>query len=306
MRDFPQILSFLIASVGVVLTAFGVYFITLDYKSTARRKHELRELDVLGVKLKVSRPMLLILVGIVVMLSPLIVDKFVGGSGTTDRAGDPARGKAETPVKTFSPIDTEEYQVLNDVRVFDLRSRVEVPASRKDEKISRVLQTRYTLLRKDKATDKIRYRYATSGVDLKASCITHDAEVLVKEDVNVNPVNAPRNLVKELELVIDVSDVAVGDTFVLICEAYYWNAFQGRQSEWAGALTEYKTEKMGILVLFKDKNDNRTYRRRTIASGSSEREEFKGEESFYTSGTNFYWSIHEPKQSVTYEIEWSW
>lgn len=304
-----QVLAYLITLVGAVLAASGLYFIALEYKATSKRKQELRELDILGVKLKVSRPMLLILVGIVVMLSPLLVEKFVGGSATTDSAGGSARlGEAkqtpETQVAKFSPVDIEEYLVLNDVRVFDLRSRVEVPENRKDEKVSRVLQTRYTLLRKDKNTDKIHYRYATSGADVQASCITRDAEVLVKEDVNVNPVNASRKIKKEVELVIDVSDIKVGETFVLICEAFYWNAFQGRKSEWAGAVTEYKTEKMGILVLFKNKNDDRTFRRRIVVDGK--KEEFKGDGSFYTSGTNFYWSIHKPKQSVTYEIEWSW
>lgn len=297
--------------IGGLLIFFGLYLMLLETKLPHENNAELREIEVLGFKLRLSRPMLLIIMGVIVALLPFLPATLIANSSVPDQSksniyNDNRFTQKSTPVASFSTVDTEEYEVINDVRIFDLRSRVIVEEKDRDKPISRVRQTRYTRLKKMKKTDEIRYRYATSGYDVEPKCITHEGELMEKSKMGTGTVNDTRKLRKEYELIVDVSSVPVNSEFLLICEADYWNAFQGKKSEWVGAVTEYKTERLAILVIYSDSNPGRKFLKRQIEYGSKKRSQYTGEGPFVDSASNVYWVIENPKTKMTYEMEWDW
>ena len=295
--------------IGALLVVTGLSLIFHERKLRPEERERLREIDIFGIKLKSSRAFLLIALGAVLAIMSPFVESYFTQSQENQSASKGSRPMGEKPVATVQDlenIDPGEFEVIKDLRIFDLRSRKQVPEKRKEEKISQVLQTRYTLLKKTKETDVIRYRFATTGADVEARSLTHEYQASQLLDLEQQTVNRVRNLKKILELAIDVSTVPVGEQFLIINEANYWNAFQGEEAEWAGAITQYKTHELGLLLLFSKEKAYTHFAKFATPGDSKNKKRFKGIDREYASQQSLYWVIKNPKPKVAYEIEWRW
>ena len=294
--------------IGIALIGTGLILIVRDTNLRPEEREQLREIKVLGFELRSSRAFLLVALGALLAITPPFIEAYLKSSqqNVSDLKSPLSIGKPPVATHDLTNIDPQEFEVRKDVRVFDLRSREDVPESRKAEKISRVLQTRYTLLKKIARTKYIRYRFATTGADVEARCLTHEYSASQLSDLKLQTVNQARDLTKILELRIDVSDEPVGEEFLIINEAHYWNAFQGEDVEWAGAITQYKTHELGLLLLFGNGNTYEHIAKYGTPGDSKAKKRFRGKDREYHSPQSLYWVIKEPEPNITYEIEWRW
>ena len=201
----------------------------------------------------------------------------------------------------------EPFVFLKDIRVVDLRARKKIPESMKDKRFSPTTWTRYTLARKKREVGSISFQFATTGVGLDPRCLTHPYRLrkAVEPDIHDD-----RILKENWEVVVDVSDIPVGENFLIINEATYWNGFRGEESEWASIKAQEgtTTEEIGILVLFPEQKPYKLFNMLAYSHGSDQKQQFQGVARTFPSQTkqSFYWKIDDPKPAYAYELEWTW
>lgn len=289
----------------------GVVLISITLKRSIRESGPLMELELLGAKLKVSRPLMLIAFGGILIGMP---SYFVfTTNGPTPVVGAAALQVVPQPpdsavkrVDHLPPPNYEALVFLKDIRVVDLRARRTIPESMKNKPFSPATLTRYTLVRKTKQMDKIRFQFATTGVGISPRCLTHPFKLytVIKPDIH-----GGRKLKKNYEVEVDVSAVPVGQEFLIIIEATYWNGFRGEESEWASIKAQNtSTEEIGLLVLFPEGKPYKHYNLLFYPHGSDEKRVFRGESVLFPSETQqtLYWKIPNPLADYAYELDWTW
>ena len=201
----------------------------------------------------------------------------------------------------------EPFVFLKDIRVVDLRARQKIPESMNDERFSPATWTRYTLARKKREVGSISFQFATTGVGLDPRCLSHPYRLIRADE---HDIDGDRIIKESWEVVVDVSDIPVGEDFLIINEATYWNGFRGEESEWASIKAQEgtTTEEIGILVLFPEEKPYKLFNMLAYAHGSDQKQQFQGVARTFPSHTkqSFYWKIDDPKPAYAYELEWTW
>ena len=223
----------------------------------------------------------------------------------------PTRWDPRADLKVIEDMDDPDYEgfeILKDEKVWDLRCRKQVndPFRKETERISPVFQTRHLRLRRKKEAknnDRIRIQYKTSGVAVDPRCAAFPFEV--RRGSDPDQVLGEKNL-KRFEILIDVSDMEEGKLFDLEIEAIFWNAFQGKEKEWAATQVDADLERTSIWVIFPPDKPFEDF------------DVFKGPRSCDAQATTaadvvagrtkhtLWWDIHSPDRGYYYKLEWKW
>lgn len=141
--------------------------------------------------------------------------------------------------------DLSGFDIKLDARLVDLRQLNDVPKSRSTTRHSPAnFRRSVTLLRKSAEATEFVARYGTSGIGVDARCLSHPYLVRF---AGVRPNSKQLNLLKNFELVVDVSKVPLDSVFTINLEATAWNPFQGTE-EWVG-FDAYESTSVGKKVL---------------------------------------------------------
>ena len=217
-----------------------------------------------------------------------------------------------------------KFKILRDIRVLDFRSRKKLPFwhGKLDGRYSPVTWVRYTLANKqDEDATELVFRYATSGY-LSPRSLTHDYDLEFCPNCPLHPNRKTR---EAWHIVAKVENEPVGEDFLVVTEATFWNAFQGNENnkEWASiSVTDEDTDMIGISLIFpddttyKDLNLYKTSKEtknKTLLNLPPDGEVTKGE-----NGTTEYklfldqksrtvfWFINDPDSDYRYDVEWTW
>lgn len=263
------------------------------------------DISVLGFKVRGRRTIAIFVAGIALVLFPLVFSARLispsGASAHTVPPPDKYEKVSELPDPSY-----EGFLFLKDIRVLDLRSRRVAPEEKKSSKYSPATWTRYTLLRKLLPERKhLEFEFATSGVDIHPRCLTHEYTLLKSEGPHYH---GNINLKNTWHVRVDVERVKPDTDFFVITEATYWNAFQGKQSDWAALAVNETAEVIGIIILFPD---DKPFKDISLSSGPHKTKNlkpFQGPSTQIRSENNqvFVWKIDNPKVGYTYQVDWKW
>jgi hypothetical protein len=196
-----------------------------------------------------------------------------------------------------------QFRTVRDVSAFDLRAWVPVPGDKKDERVSPVNYINYlhvTRLTED-ATQYVAH-YSTSGAAIDIRVITQNAKI-ERLDTESHPGR------KSYQVSIDVRDYPIGEEFLVIIEATYWNGFQ-KALEDASTYTDsdstHLTE-LALIVLFPDARKFQRSRR-VWSCGDDAEQPYSGDSKlFEDAGQRYiYWGIRTIKPDCHYRLTWEW
>lgn len=235
----------------------------------------------------------------------------------------PDVGKYEQIDKLLPP-SYKRFNVLRDIRVFDFRSRKKLPfwQGKLDGRYSPVTLIRYTLANKlDSNAHTLTFNLATSGY-LSPRSLTHDYKLLFCPNCTLHSGKKTR---EAWHVNTNVEREAVGENFLVVTEATFWNAFQGDEDnhEWASIdVVEKNTAMIGVALIF---SSDATYKQLKVYKHNKEQNKKEllilptnGEMTKDENGTTIYklflddksrtifWFINNPDIDFRYDVEWTW
>jgi len=200
----------------------------------------------------------------------------------------------------------DNYSVLKDISIFDLRSWKETPDSlRNKRRFSPVNYINYMHIKKLKDINKFTAHYATSGFAIDMRCITHKASILREDKSGVHE-GQTRYAVE-----VDISEVPLNDEFLIVVEATYWNSYNNLLTESSSTYTDNEIDglkELSLIIFLPEGKPFKSYQLR--------RQVHEREEELYTHniGTVYpdetkrfiYWSVGSITADTHYKIQWDW
>jgi hypothetical protein len=219
----------------------------------------------------------------------------------------PPSPKDYTEVKSLPEPTYNGFTFKKDLRIIDLRSRIPVPKDKKEEKISPVTWTRFTVMTKDREdVTPLDFEFGTTGI-LYPRCLTHEYKLFKSLETHYHGEVSLKNT---WHIRVDLSEEQTGEyPFLLINEATYYNAFGGEESEWASITAQRgaKTELIGMVILFPEDKPFKTYDLYEYKHGQKKKR-IRRPTTIIPSdnGLVFVWKIPNPKPGYAYQLEWTW
>jgi hypothetical protein len=260
-----------------------------------------------------------VVVALITTLGGIVTGYFASGAFQKREDGnkkaDTEQSKAVVPAGTPYVVDSlppeinnDDYKLIKDISIFDLRNWKYTPDSLQNGRNSPVNYTNYLHIKKLKPLKFITAHYATSGYCIDMRCITHPAPVfqLKEKPDKIHDKSGE----KEYAIQIDVSKVEVGKEFLVVVEATYWNSFNDTLEGDASTYTEKEVngmEELGLIVFFPDK---KPFKELSYFNSTEE-----GIETSYISNSStfpdvnkkfIYWSIKERQPDNHYIMKWKW
>jgi hypothetical protein len=218
----------------------------------------------------------------------------------------PAQAK-EVP-KLNPETGAKEIETLRDISMWDLRGWKAVPSGENNPRYSPVNYVNYLHVRKLQPATTYRAHYSTDGSLIDLRCITHPFNLFQKTGGDDSHPNEGK---KTYEMDVDVSDVSVGNEFLIVIEATFWNNFQGNGPQEASTYTDEDMNQMDELAMFILMPESKPFRnpqRWERLTTQVNRVPYNGNERFYTDkdGRFVYWSIQKRKPNHHYQLSWEW
>jgi hypothetical protein len=199
------------------------------------------------------------------------------------------------------------FRILKDIRLVDLRSRVPVPENKRDQELSPVTWTRYTLLRKlSSSRDYVDFEFGTTGVKVSPRCLTHEYQL---RKLTGPHSHGKAKLRETWQVRVDVRNVRVNEDFLVINEVTYWNAFSGEDQDWVGMPVEEKTDLIAMILLFPEKKPFKGYDLFYSPHHASQTLKPFRDPSVVIPAENhqvLLWRIDKPVTGRQYQIDWTW
>jgi hypothetical protein len=199
----------------------------------------------------------------------------------------------------------EDFALLKDISVFDLRSWRPVPADQLATRYSPVNYINYLHVRKKRA-ESGRYiaHYSTKGYALDLRCVTHPASIVRAESPD-----HPGETTYAIE--VDVDRERVDSEFLVVIEATFWNGFNDPKESTASTYTDRDITPLGelaLVVLFPESKPFKSSRLMTKKHDEEEFQPFSGTNRTYSDKNNhfIYWSIIERSPDTHYQLQWTW
>lgn len=211
-------------------------------------------------------------------------------------------------VSTLLEPDYKDVHFLKDVRIIDLRSHRLVPENKKNEKYSPVTWSRYSLVEKISESDSpLVFEFGTTGIDLSPRSLTHEFQLVKSTGPHFH---GKTDLKITWHVQVDVTEEKPFSPFLVITEATYWNAFNGKEKEWAGMVAQEntKTDEIAMIILFPKKRTFTNLTRYGYKHKEKDRKQFRGSDTVIPSknGQVLLWRIKDPKPGYVYEAHWDW
>lgn len=286
--DIPGILKFGIIGLGAILAILTFWLLRGE-----QRKPE------------ASRRMISAIFTFMVFSLFLVTLGLLSKTGTQSYIQGYTVPAQEKQIVENLPVENlENYNLLKDISIFDLRGWKPVPADKLNERYSPANYINYLHIKKTRPLDSIVIHYATSGYDIDLRCITHNYKNY-QQDTTTKEHKGQ----KSYGIAIDVSSVPLNEEFLVVVEATYWNGFRDITKESASTYTDAEITGLNeldlIILLPYDKPVN------SVAKYSRTDREFypyRGEEKFYVDEKKrfIYWSVKKITADTHYKLDWTW
>jgi hypothetical protein len=212
----------------------------------------------------------------------------------------------------LEPPSYEGFKLHSIHVVIDIRSWKEIRTeAQRERRHSPVRWDRHLELTKVADKSEIRLEQETSGFVLDTRCASHPGKWRVEwTERESAPGEAASGLRKVYQLVIDVSDVPVGERFVIRTESTYWNGMNHPQ-DYDACMVIYAPCDVASLVLKfpKDKPfksiepflKNLETKKKVEFSGAD-----RGRPVEAPDKTRYSWVVPSPKTRHCYLLKWEW
>lgn len=214
---------------------------------------------------------------------------------------------AETEsVASLGTPDYSSFDILSDERFWDLRGWKDLssPANRGQQSIA--IMTRTARILKAAEAQEIRFEARTDGEDVFLTCLSHRDKA--REILQEQPGYVGARSTKVRQLVVDISDVPVGEEFMLKSKATYMNSLQDPKDRWIGAVGYPRSDRIRLVVLMPPQIPLKTYHLQTAPSTRDKPVDYKGPLRLIESDDNLsvMWEVPNPESGFVYSLVMEW
>lgn len=263
------------------------------------------------IKLELKGPAWLVaaLIGVLMVATP-VIGAILQRSDNVTRPLPPASVER---VRSILDPSYESFRFLYDVSLLDLRASTSSPWYTSlpgwtlidpKPRIRPAILKNYMVVRKVAPTNEIHITYSTSG-RLDVRCLTHQARFRKAVSTEEND-----NTTETWEVIADVSSVPVGESFEIVVEATYWNAFSGPEGDDFSTYSHNQTdpEVLSAVLIFPE---DKPFKDVAVTEYSSEADTgtpFQGSAKTLAGPENrtFYWSTTSTRAEFYYKLAWRW
>jgi len=193
------------------------------------------------------------------------------------------------------------------VKILDMRNQV--PATEGDGHENRVVLIDHYKLRKLSNQPEAVFKYATTGLRLEGSCVSHYlTQKWVDKTASSVRMGDDKHLKKQYEIHLNVRDVSTDQMIYVHNAVTYFNAFDGKEKEWFHTHVNVPTKSLTIILLFPDDQPCRKITGYEEV-GKNEPQEIDPEKGLpinVDDGKLVYWRIPNPLFGGEYQLEWEW
>lgn len=202
--------------------------------------------------------------------------------------------------------DLSGFDVMETLKVWDLREWVPLPPDALDKPGSPVVVRVERKLIKREPVDELRLDAITSGYDVYLRTISHPTRAVVRAARKTESLGG--RPMKARQLAIDVSNVPVGTPFSVDLQATYWNAFQTPEQRWGGAIVTGNPLKVSFLAIFPTERPFKSFQLEVAERGGARVTPFESERVMHADKDAGYifWEIVQPRANHVYRIRWEW
>lgn len=287
--NIPDILKFGIIGLGAIMALLAFWLLRGE-----QHKPQPRKLMLTAIYVFMGFSILLTLFG------------FFSPNGISD---SPIKGyvvpeQSKQKVDSLPKETSGEYKLIKDISIFDLRGWKPVSESEKEIKVSPANYINYLHVVKTKPINKIVAHYSTGGYDIDLRCITHNFKTYIQ-----TPGSADHPNEKYYGIEIDVANIPIGEEFLIVIEATYWNGFGNIERESAATYTNKETEgleELGLIVLLPYDKPVKEVARYSGRDGKMEL--YRDADKYYLDQNKrfIYWSIKKINADTHYKLDWTW
>jgi hypothetical protein len=216
----------------------------------------------------------------------------------------PTPAEKKRVVHDFSEPTYESFDLVSDRKTLDLRDWKNVPPDRMAEPTSPVTLTREIKARKKVAADTIRFQFSTGGLPMDFNCRTQNYAV---EEKAPEPTGGKTDMQTTYQVVLDTSQIKIGDEFTAIIEATYWNAFQPPDETSMSMKIHAPVALVSMTLILPEQRSLADYRLWERVYGSKERRRWDERNGFVLASktaNTLYWEVPNPKVGDAYTIDW--
>lgn len=293
---------------GILLVGYTLFSLH-GLKKGARSSSQIVDLKLFGVEIRSGSLFAIFVIGVALVIFPL---KFSVDLLTLSPGHQPGLSIVPGPGKFIEVAEAGEpnmegFRILKDVRLVDLRSRVPIPESKKNQEYSPVTWTRYTLLKKlSPAKEFIDFEFGTTGVKVSPRSLTHEFQLRKLTKPHSHGATKLRHT---WQIRVDVKNVKTNEDFLVINEVTYWNGFSGEEKEWAAMPVEENTDLIAMILLFPEKKPFKGYDLWYSPRHTSQELKPFRDPSVVIPAENhqvLLWHIDKPIKGHQYQIDWTW
>jgi hypothetical protein len=214
--------------------------------------------------------------------------------------------KAQTVSQLPESTPGDNYSVLKDISIFDLRSWQPFPDSLKNiRRVSPVNYINYLHIKKLREIDKFTAHYATSGFAIDVRSVTHKASIF-KEEKPGEHEGQTRYAVE-----VDISNVPVNEEFLIVIEATYWNSYDNMLTESSSTYTDREInglKELALIVFFPESKPFRSFQLKKELHGKDEEPFIRDIGALFPDQSNrfIYWSVGNITPETHYKLQWDW
>jgi hypothetical protein len=195
------------------------------------------------------------------------------------------------------------------VKILDMRNQKPVAPGTEATHENRVVLIDHYKLRKLGNDPEITFPYATNGLGMEGSCISHYMlQKWIDKTQESAELGEDKHLKKQYEIRLNVREIAKGEIIYVHNAVIYKNAFDGKQKDWFHSHVNLPTKSLTIILLFPDGQ-----RCKSIAgyekvgkNAATEVGSDKGMPIIVDDGKLSYWRIANPLLGAGYKVEWEW
>jgi hypothetical protein len=287
--DLPAVLKFGVIGLGAVMAVLAFWLLHVEQKKPRPRKQMLTSTYVfMGFSI------------VLMALGLLSTSRKHFGGGYVVPPEDKILVE-KLPNNTY-----DDYLLRKDISIFDLRGWVPTDPADSNKKTSPANYINYLHLVKNKPIDKFVAHYSTSGAGIDLRCITHNYKLYEQKDSALRHKGE-----KSYGIEVDVADVPIGEEFLIIIEATYYNGFKNPLQESASTYTNRDTaglEELSLIVLMPFEKPVKGDPVRLKGGENIAETTYRGNQKFYkdNNGRFIYWSIKDILPEMHYTLKWDW
>ena len=290
----------------MVLGAFLALYSLLRLARFSRLEPSQVTLPWLKIELKGPAWLILILIGVIMLASPIIAAGLQKPSNVTL---PPA---SVQHVQMINHTGNPAFTVLRDVSLLDLRDSVTTSWYSRllhwlhlttKQRIRPSVLKKYMIVRKTAPADTFQMAFATTGL-LDVHCVTHSAIYQNSKTIEGTTETDGWNVIA------DVSMVPVGSEFEIAVEATYWNSFNGEGGDdfTTHARKQDEPEDVSTFLLFpQDRPMKEIFVTEYPPDGGPE-SAFQGSAREWPGPEHlsYYWTTTNVRPGYYYKFSWKW